>query len=173
VKVRTVFERIWDQPDGHIFKSAQFGVMAVADAFAKFPYQVVVAPKNGSAGEAVCFSDLPRYTKRTLHEVADAVEEKIAAQCGDAERVITHTEGFGVPDHAHIVLFGAERRQGEALYTGSLSDKLQFSIRLKSLRLHQLSTSFWKHGSKRSDRPPNPTIPTTFTEMSEYIPSKT
>ena len=119
MKVRTVFERIWDQPDGHIFKSAQFGVMAVADAFAKFPYQVVVAPKNGSAGEAVRFSDLPRYTKRTLHEVADAVEEKIAAQCGDAERVITHTEGFGVPDHAHIVLFGAERRQGEALYTGS------------------------------------------------------
>ncbi|MGF7228760.1 MAG: hypothetical protein ACQR33_02125 [Candidatus Saccharibacteria bacterium] len=116
---QTVFEQIWGKPDGHIFKSARFGVMAVADAFAKFPYQVVVAPKDGSAGEAVRFSDLSRHTKRTLHEVADAVEEKIAAQCGDTERVITHTEGFGVPDHAHIVLFAAERKQGEALYTGS------------------------------------------------------
>jgi hypothetical protein len=116
---QTVFEQIWDKPDGHIFKSAEFGVMAVADAFAKFPYQVVVAPKDGSAGKAVRFSDLSRHTKRTLHEVADAIEEKIAAQCGDTERVITHTEGFGVPDHAHIVLFAAERKQGEALYAGS------------------------------------------------------
>jgi len=92
--------------------------MAVADRYAKFPYQVVVAPKDGSFGETVRFSDLSRYTRRTLHEVADAVEEKIAAQCGDTQRVITHTEGFGVPDHAHIVLFAAERKQGEALYTG-------------------------------------------------------
>ncbi len=115
---RTRFEDAWEKPlvGDHLFKSERYGVMALADPFAKFPMHVVVAPREGMPDEEVYFSDLPRITKRLLHEVSDAVEEKIKQHCQPGQRVITHTEGFGIPDHAHIVLFAAERGEGQSLY---------------------------------------------------------
>lgn len=56
--VSTVFERIWQEPDGHLFRSENHGVMAIADAFPKMPLQVVVAPAAGNPGEEVHFYDL-------------------------------------------------------------------------------------------------------------------
>ncbi|HWZ66074.1 MAG TPA: hypothetical protein VNX65_04795 [Patescibacteria group bacterium] len=115
----TVFEDAWMQSGGHIFKSEKHGVMARPDLFPKFNLQVVVTPRNGSPGNLVRFSDLPRSTRLKLHMVADEVEEQIAEHCGPDQRVITHVEGFSVGDHPHVVLFRAERREGERLYTGS------------------------------------------------------
>lgn len=90
--------------------------MAVADPYAKFPLHTVVAPRDGNMDEEVHFSDLPDATRRLLHVLADAVGEKIKQHCKPEQRVITHIEGFGIPDHAHIVLFAAERSEGRQLY---------------------------------------------------------
>ena len=114
----TIFERVWNQPGGHLFKSEWHGVMVVADIFPKLPLQVVIAPSTGEVGKIVHFSNLPRRTRLKLHEVSDAMGEKMLPLCDDNQRVITHTEGVGVPDHAHIVKFIAEPGHGQRLYNG-------------------------------------------------------
>jgi diadenosine tetraphosphate (Ap4A) HIT family hydrolase len=115
---QTKLEAAWFNPlvGTHLFKSEHHSVMAVADPYAKFPMHVVVAPRDGRPGEDVRFSKLPRLTRRLLHEVADAVEQKIEDYLEPEQRVVTHTEGFGINDHAHIVLFAAIRGEGESLY---------------------------------------------------------
>lgn len=129
----TIFEPIWDQPDGPLFKSERHGVMVFADAFPRLPLQVVVATQYGTPGHEVHFSQLPRITRRRMHEVADAVEEKIFAECEPGQRVITHTEGFGVPDHPHIVLFAGERKQGESLYSGPVLGEMAVRHTLEAI----------------------------------------
>jgi hypothetical protein len=132
---RTKLEEAWDSPliGTHLFKSEQHGVMAVADPFAKFHLHVVVAPREGDPGKDVRFSKLPLLTKRLLHEVADAVEEKIERHIEPEQRVITHTEGYGIPDHAHIVLFAAKRGEGKDLWVPRSAGELAIEHTLNAI----------------------------------------
>ncbi|MDX1766204.1 MAG: hypothetical protein R3313_04605, partial [Candidatus Saccharimonadales bacterium] len=114
----TVFEDAWHHTDNHIFRSERHQVMAIADIAPRLPLQVVVAHRSGYPGRDVGFSDLSTLHKRKLNEVAGAVGEKMAKHITEGQRVITHSEGFGVPDHPHIVLFAAARKEGERLYNG-------------------------------------------------------
>ena len=115
----TIFERVWSQPDGHLFKSERHGVMAVADAFPKMPLQVVVAPARGNPGEEVHFYDLELKQQRKLLEVGLVVGSKILGHCMPGQRSMFTLEGFAVKDHAHIVYYAGERGQGIDRYTGT------------------------------------------------------
>jgi diadenosine tetraphosphate (Ap4A) HIT family hydrolase len=130
----TVFERIWNKPDEHLFLSERHGVMAAVDAFPRMPLQSVVAPQFGTKGQASHFNLLPTVTKRKLLEVADAVGQKILQHCTPEQRVITHIEGYGIDDHAHIVLFAAERKQGANLYIGETLGPIAVQHTLETIR---------------------------------------
>ncbi|MDB5185606.1 MAG: hypothetical protein JWL85_129 [Candidatus Saccharibacteria bacterium] len=114
----TVFERVWNNRKELLFRSDRHEVLAAVDIKPKFPLQVVVALRYGTPGERADFDALPSYMKKRLHTVADFLGQKILANCTEEQRVIRHTEGFGVPDHPHITLFAAERGQGKDLYNG-------------------------------------------------------
>lgn len=116
----TIFERIWRQGDGHLFRSERHGVMAVADAFPRMPLQVVVAPAVGNPGEEVHFFDLELPKQRRLLEVGLAVGSKILEHCAPGQRSMFILEGFAVKDHAHIVYYAGERGQGINRYTGQV-----------------------------------------------------
>ncbi len=116
----TIFERIWRQQNGHLFRSERHGVMAVADAFPKMPLQVVVAPESGEPGKDVHFYDLELSKQRKLLEVGMAVGSKILNHCTPAQRSMFTLEGFAVKDHAHIVYYAGERGQGIDRYTGQV-----------------------------------------------------
>jgi hypothetical protein len=92
--------------------------MAIADLYPKLPLQAVVAPSSGTKGEKVRFIDLPRSTRRKLHEVADAVAEKILPYVEGDQDTITHIEGKGIKDHGHIVVGADKLNERGALYTG-------------------------------------------------------
>lgn len=115
----TVFERIWQESTGHLFKSERHGVMAVADAYPKMPLQVVVAPATGTPGETVHFYDLELQQQRKLMEVGLVVGSKILANCMPDQRSMFTLEGFAVKDHAHLVYYAGERGQGIDRYTGT------------------------------------------------------
>ena len=152
---QTVFEKAWQQDDNglYLFRSEKHEVMALAALYPKLPLQVVVALSEGKVGTDVHFGELPRRMKRILHETADAVEEKMLMLLEEGQRVVaeivppstvsttTHTEGFGVPDHAHIVLFAAERNEGERQYNGAAlgEDVVRRTVQL--LRFNDEETS--------------------------------
>lgn len=114
----TVFERVWQTPEEHLFLSERHGVMAAVDAFPRMPLQSVIAARFGTKGVQQHFNLLPRILKRKMHEVADAVGEKILRHCEPTQNVITHIEGRGVTDHAHIVVCAGEKDEGLNLYKG-------------------------------------------------------
>lgn len=114
----TIFERVWQQPDGHLFKSLRHGVMAVADAFPKMPLQVVVAPATGTPGEEASFYDLELSKQRRLLEVGLVIGSKILEHCAPGQRSMFTLEGFAVQDHPHVVYYAGERGQGIDRYTG-------------------------------------------------------
>lgn len=116
----TVFEKIWQQDAGHLFRSERHGVMAIADAFPRMPLQVVVAPDAGNPGEDVHFYDLELIQQRKLLEVGLAVGSKILDHCTPGQRSMFTLEGFAVRDHAHIVYYAGERGQGIDRYTGQV-----------------------------------------------------
>jgi diadenosine tetraphosphate (Ap4A) HIT family hydrolase len=121
---RTVFENAWDQEDNPnmLFRSDKHGVMALADLYPKLLPQVVIAPKDGKKGEVVHLHSLPPILRLRLHHVADTVAEKIQTYIDEQytdDYVITHIEGRGVKDHAHIVVGAGEAKEGVALYTGA------------------------------------------------------
>jgi len=114
----TIFERIWQQPSGHLFKSERHGVMAIADAFPKMPLQVVVAPAHGNPGKETSFYEMPITTQRKLLEVGLAIGSKILDHCRPEQRSMFTLEGFAVKDHPHIVYYAGERGEGINRYTG-------------------------------------------------------
>ena len=116
----TIFERVWQQPDGHLFRSERHGVMAVADLFPKMPLQVVVAPATGQPGETVNFFDLTVVKQRQLLEVGLVVGRKILQNCLPGQRSMFSLEGFAVPDHAHLIYYAGQRGQGLDRYTGKV-----------------------------------------------------
>jgi diadenosine tetraphosphate (Ap4A) HIT family hydrolase len=152
---QTVFEKAWQQDDNglYLFRSEKHAVMALAALYPRLPLQVVVAPNEGEFGTHVHFSQLPRSTKRKLHEVADAMDEKMFTLLQKDQRVVTeivpprtesvttHTEGFGVPDHAHIVLFAAERKEGELQYNGAALGEDAVARTVKLMRFNQKETA--------------------------------
>lgn len=118
IKEPTIFERVWHDPTGHIFKSVRHGVMAFADKFPKMPLQVVVALSQGTSGEDQHFNDLPIEKQRKILEVGLVVGKKILSNCEENERSMFTLEGYAVRDHAHVVYYAGERGQGINRYTG-------------------------------------------------------
>lgn len=118
--ISTIFERVWQKNDGHLFRSERHGIMAIADAFPKMPLQVVVAPAKGEPGKDVHFYDLELIQQRKLLEVGLGVGARILAHCMPGQRSMIAIEGFGVRDHAHLVCYAGERGQGEARYNGEV-----------------------------------------------------
>lgn len=116
----TIFERIWRENNGQLFRSERHGIMAIADAFPKMPLQVVVAPAGGEPGREVHFYDLELPKQRKLLEVGLAVGARILDHCTSEQRSMFTLEGFAVPDHAHIVYYAGRRRQGEDRYNGEV-----------------------------------------------------
>lgn len=117
----TVFERVWDNPDEHLFISERHGVMAAVDAKPRLPLQSVIAPQHGTPGKPAHFNLLPTPTKLKMLEVADTLGRKMLQHCAPQQRAMTHIEGFGVADHAHIVMFAAERGQGADSYNTAIN----------------------------------------------------
>ena len=130
----TIFERVWHRPDEHLFMSERHGIMAAVDTFPRLALQSVVAPRYGTPGTPAHFNLLPRPLKRKLFEVADAVAEKILHNCDPNQRTTTHIEGNGVKDHAHIVVYASEPKQGADLYTGEILGQLAVQHTLEVIR---------------------------------------
>ncbi len=116
----TIFEQIWHQESGHLFRSEKHGVMAIADKFPKMRLQVVVAPSTGKASENVHFYDLELIQQRKLLEVGLAVGRKILDNCAPGQRSMFTLEGFAVKDHAHVLYYASERGEGVQRYVGSV-----------------------------------------------------
>lgn len=116
----TVFERVWQQEDGHLFKSEWHSVMVVVDPYPRMPLQVVVAPADGTPGKEQHFHDLSVEQQRKLWEVGMIVGAKIMRQCFPGQREMFTLEGFAVPDHAHIVYYAGSRGQGINRYSGPI-----------------------------------------------------
>lgn len=113
----TVFEKVWDKPEEHLFRSEKHGVMAAADRFPKLRLQSVIAPKEGASGQEASIYSYPEEMQLKLFVVASALGRKMLDNCVDGERVITHIEGFNIPNHPHIVMFAAVRNAGVGLYS--------------------------------------------------------
>ena len=125
----TLFEGIWrkldeydaapeasDVPPAYVlYRNRRFGVMALADAFPKFPHQVVITPREGCYGQKTSVYDMAPSRRLQLELVAQAIGKKLLSNAPE-QRVIEHVEGYAVPDHPHIVMFSAERNQGVKLY---------------------------------------------------------
>ena len=119
----TAFETIWQQPDGHLFKSTRHGVMAIVDVYPRMPLQVVVAPRSGNSGGIAHFYDLDLPQQRKLLEVGLMVGAKILQHCSEEQRSMFTLEGFAVKDHPHIVYYAGIRSQGVDRYTGACLDE--------------------------------------------------
>jgi hypothetical protein len=87
-----VFENTWIQDDNglYLFHSKEHEVMALADLYPKLPIQAVIAPSKGTKSEKVRFNALPATTRRKLHEVADAIGEKLLQYVDPDQDIITH-----------------------------------------------------------------------------------
>ncbi len=116
----TIFEKVWQQPNGHLFKSEIHGVMAIADRFPRMPLQVVVAPSSGTPHKDQHFYDLGLDQQRKLLELGLIVGSKILNHCTPNQRSMFTLEGFAVKDHAHLVYYAGERGQGIDRYTGGI-----------------------------------------------------
>jgi diadenosine tetraphosphate (Ap4A) HIT family hydrolase len=121
----TLFQRVfreydeWEANDrtGKIPARVAFrhrDVSALVDPFRKLPGTIVVIPKEGTPGREQHLAHLPSTRLMQVALVCQAFGQKIVEQTG--LRSIEHTEGYGVPDHAHTVIFAAERGEGRALY---------------------------------------------------------
>lgn len=133
----TVFERVvQNAPDEHLYLSERHKVLMAVDPFAKLPLQSVIAPTTGSAGQESHFDELPFRTQLKLHAASSFIGKKMLELCEPGERVIKHIEGFGVPDHPHIVTYVAERGQGRDLYDGSFIGAAAVAPATEQLRLN-------------------------------------
>lgn len=103
---------------GHLFYSERHEVMAFVDPFPRMPLSVVVAPTRGTPGENAHFYDLDLVMQRRIMEVGFFVGRKILDRCGPDQRAMFTLEGFGVPDHAHVVHYAGVRGQGADRYDG-------------------------------------------------------
>lgn len=117
---RTVFEPLWDEPGRLIYRSSggpdELGIMAFPDVYPKFPYQVVVAPRYGDPGGKVDIFSLPEEMQERLNTLTIEVGRKLLELCEPDQRIVVHSEGFAVTDHAHNVLFPANRGEGVKIY---------------------------------------------------------
>ena len=112
----TIFEKVWRDPTSpFLYKNEEVGVGIVADAFPKFPDQVVLIPRDGVTGnEKASISDLSLKTRMGLVSLMSCLDKKMSTFSGVPEvRAISHVEGFAVPNHPHIVMFPALR--GESI----------------------------------------------------------
>lgn len=89
-------------------------VRAWVDPFRKLPGTIVVVPLEGTPKVSAYVHDLPEHRQHQMTLVRNAITRKMLAETG--LRPIEHTEGYGVDDHAHVVVFPAERGAGKALY---------------------------------------------------------
>ncbi|MBC7581866.1 hypothetical protein H7097_03305 [Aeromicrobium sp.] len=109
-----------------VFFSPDHGIMAALDPFPKFTDQFMVAPATGTPGKRAYFHDLAPTDRQKLHYVADAIGEVLLRRNVDLDlkveaepshrSPVEHIEGHGIPDHPHIVVFGAFRSEGGRLY---------------------------------------------------------
>lgn len=89
-------------------------VSALVDPFRKLPGTIVVIPKEATPDAEHHLADLPPSRRMQLALVCQEFGKKIIEHAG--VRAIEHVEGYGVPDHAHIVIFPAAKGEGKALY---------------------------------------------------------
>lgn len=118
----TIFEKAmtdlatWDgQGEAPAYPLYRGAAVAVVAKFPKFKGQVVIFPQEGNRGEPVSLHDLPLYQSLQVGTVAHVVAQKMQ-QVFPEGRIIRHDEGYGVPDHAHAVLFPAKQTEGRRLY---------------------------------------------------------
>ena len=118
----SVFEKALREPDAPVlFRSDWHGVAALVDPFPKMPYQSLAIPfKPFREGERV-LGDTSELEALSVAAVALALQRKIQRLCGAGQLALTHTEGYGVPTHPHILVYQSyERGSGAKLYTGDV-----------------------------------------------------
>jgi diadenosine tetraphosphate (Ap4A) HIT family hydrolase len=106
-KPPTLFEKIWygDLPSLPVYRSEDRGVMAILAEPQELPGQLVVFPRRAVSE----IHHLSVATENEMLLVTRALTRQVQKQLG-AERVVRHTEGYGVPDHAHTVLVPSYER---------------------------------------------------------------
>lgn len=124
---QTVFEGVWQNPKSpFIIKNEEFGVGVVADAFPKFPDQVVIIPAEGfPERETASLCDLDSRTYFALCALQRVMQRKMESFSGikGGVRGIARVDGYAVPNHPHIVMFPALR--GESVdYTNPTRTQL-------------------------------------------------
>lgn len=118
----TVFEEAWVNRDApFLYKNETIGVGILADAFPKFPDQVVIIPRDGLAkNEKASISDLDPKIALAMFCLMQFMSEKMASFSGlSGVRAVTHIEGFAVPNHPHMVMFPALRGESQELHKPS------------------------------------------------------
>lgn len=153
---QTIFEKIWQQPAGHLFRSEKHQVMAIADAFPRMPLQVVVAPAYGTPGVDAHFNDLPLPMQRKLAEVGFMIGHKILQHCTPSQRAMFTLEGFAVKDHAHVVHYAGERGQGIDRYTGPMLGQTAVEHTIEAIVMSDLDTHVLESRLDRVDRASGP-----------------
>lgn len=129
----TVFQKVfrqydeWEASGSHGPAPARVAfrhvdVSALVDPFRKLPGTLVVIPNEATPGEDHHLAHLSASRRMQIALVCLEFGKKIITQTGI--RAIEHTEGYGVPDHAHTVILPAARGVGKALYAEAIEPVL-------------------------------------------------
>lgn len=114
----TIFETEWNNANApflYRFESSKVNVGIIADAFPKFPDQVVLIPANGfPERETASLHDLDFKTQMALAALEAAIQSKMESFSGiEGVRGIVRVDGFAVPNHPHKVMFPGLRGESD------------------------------------------------------------
>jgi len=94
-------------------------VAALADTSPRLPYQSLAVPFRAFAEGEQVIGDMPAIVRLSVSAVSHALQRKIQELCEPGQLALTHTEGYGVPTHAHILVYQSYmQKSGVDLYEG-------------------------------------------------------
>lgn len=140
LETETIFEYLQRTSDEKIFESRWHEILILPAFPPRMRSEVVVAPFKGKKGEVVHFNDLSDKVALKLLASAKFIGQSILRTCSPDERVITHLEGFGVPDHAHIVVAKGVRSESKMMYEPQTLGQEAYAATLEGLTFTSTQT---------------------------------
>ena len=116
----TVFEQALRDPSlPKLFESDWHKVAAFADPYPRLPYQSVIVPYRPFGDKERVLGDMQPLEALAVAAVGYALQKKLQRICTPGQLALIHTEGYGVPEHGHTLVYQSyERKSGKELYEG-------------------------------------------------------
>lgn len=118
----TEFQRAINDPNvPKLFDSGWHGVAAIIDTFPRLPYQSLAIPYRPFKENERVLGDMLPIERLSVVAVGHALQRKVQDVCAPGQFALTHTEGYDVPKHAHILVYQSYRQKsGAELYGGPI-----------------------------------------------------